>query len=60
MGLSEFPDILSPVILHFGGHIGDGSLCDEISLICRRRRCFFYFFFRKKAYIFILVRAWSW
>jgi hypothetical protein len=45
MGLSEFPDILSPVILHFGSNIGDGSLCDEISLI--RRRCgFFYFFFR--------------
>jgi hypothetical protein len=40
MGLSEVPDILSPVILHLGGHNGDGSLCDEISLICRRRRCF--------------------
>jgi hypothetical protein len=36
-GLSEFPDILSPVILQFGGHIGDGSLCVEISLIGRRR-----------------------
>jgi hypothetical protein len=35
MGLSEFPDILSPVILHFGSHIGGKSLCDEISLICR-------------------------
>jgi hypothetical protein len=23
MGLSEFPDILSPVILQFGGNIGD-------------------------------------
>jgi hypothetical protein len=45
MGLSEFPDILSPVILHFGGHIGDGSLCDEISLIRRRRPRFFYFLF---------------
>jgi hypothetical protein len=43
MGLREFPDILSPVILHFGGHIDDGSLCDEISLIRRRR--FFYFAF---------------
>ncbi len=32
-GLSEFPDILSPVILQFGGHIGDGSLCVKISLI---------------------------
>jgi hypothetical protein len=30
MGLSEFPDILSLVILPFGGDIGDGSLCDEI------------------------------
>jgi hypothetical protein len=36
MGLSEFPDTLSPVILNFGGHIGDGSLCLEISLIRRR------------------------
>jgi hypothetical protein len=45
MGLSEFPDILSLVILHFGSHIGGGSLCDEISLIRRRRRRFFYFLF---------------
>jgi hypothetical protein len=38
MGLSEFPDILSPVILHFGSDFGHGSLCDEISLIrCRCR-----------------------
>jgi hypothetical protein len=43
MGLSKFPDILSLVVLHFDGHIGDGSLCDEISLICRRRLRFFYF-----------------
>jgi hypothetical protein len=43
MGLSEFPDILSLVIPYFGGHIGDGILCDEISLIRRRRRGFFYF-----------------
>jgi hypothetical protein len=46
MGLSEFSDILSPVILPFGGDIGDKSLCDEISLIRRRRRRFFYFLFR--------------
>jgi hypothetical protein len=46
MGLSEFSDILSPVILSFGGDIGDESLCDEISLIRRRRRHFFYFLFR--------------
>jgi hypothetical protein len=45
MGLSEFPDILLPVILPFGGDIGDGSFCDEISLIRRRHR-FFYFLFR--------------
>jgi hypothetical protein len=38
MGLSKFPDIFSPVILHFGGNIGDGSLYNEISLI--RCRCF--------------------
>jgi hypothetical protein len=44
MGLSEFPDILAPVILLFGGDIGDGSICGEISLIrCRR---FFYFVLR--------------
>jgi hypothetical protein len=46
MGLSEFPDILSPVILSLGGDIGDGSHCDETSLIRRRRRRFFYFLFR--------------
>ncbi len=39
-GLSEFPDILSPVILQFGGHIGDGSLCFKIFLIGHR---FLYF-----------------
>jgi hypothetical protein len=33
MGLSEFPDTLSPVILHFGGDIGDKSPCGEFSLI---------------------------
>jgi hypothetical protein len=48
MGLSEFPDILSSVILHFGGHIGDGSLCNEISLIRLCRLRFFYFLYRKK------------
>ncbi len=46
MGLSEFPDSLLPVILHFGSDIGDGSLCDEISLIRCCRRSFFYVFFR--------------
>jgi hypothetical protein len=60
MGMSEFPDILSPVILPFFGDIGDGSLCDEISLIRRRRPRFFYFLFRLNAYICILVTTWSW
>jgi hypothetical protein len=41
MGLSEFPDILLPVILHFGGDIGDGSRCGEIARI-RCRRCLFF------------------
>jgi hypothetical protein len=40
MGLSEFPDTFSPVILHFGGHIGDRSIFGENSLIRRRRRRF--------------------
>ncbi len=44
-GLSEFLDILSPVILQFGGHIGDERLCVEISLIGRCRRRFLYFAF---------------
>ncbi len=50
MGLRESSDILSPVILQFGGHIGNGSLCVEISLIGRRRR-FFYFAFDKRLYL---------
>jgi hypothetical protein len=33
MGLSKIHDTLLPIILHFGGDIGNGSLCDEISLI---------------------------
>jgi hypothetical protein len=40
MGLREFPDTLSPVILHFGGHIGDRSIFSENSLIHRRGRRF--------------------
>jgi hypothetical protein len=43
MGLSNFPETLSPVILHFGGDIGDGIHCSEISLI--RHHCFSYFTF---------------
>jgi hypothetical protein len=49
-GLSKFPDIISPVILQFGGHIGDGILCVEISLIGRGRR-FLYFTFDKRLYL---------
>jgi hypothetical protein len=30
MRLSEFPDILLLVILHFGCDIGNGSLCVEM------------------------------
>jgi hypothetical protein len=45
MGLSEFSDTLSLVILNFGGAIGEKSPCGEISLICRCRRRFFYFAF---------------
>jgi hypothetical protein len=33
MGLRELPDILYLIIFHFGGNIGNGSLCNEISLI---------------------------
>jgi hypothetical protein len=45
LGLSEFRDTLSPVIIYFGGEIGDGSLYGEISLIRRRCRRFSYFAF---------------
>jgi hypothetical protein len=41
MGLSEFYDILSPVILPFGGEIGDRSPYGAISLMRRHRfSCF--------------------
>ncbi len=40
MGLSEFLDTLSPIILHFNSDIWVGSLCVEISLIRNRRRLF--------------------
>jgi hypothetical protein len=39
LGLSQFRDTLSLVILHFGS---DGSPCGEIYLI--RRRCHFSYF----------------
>jgi hypothetical protein len=56
MGLSEFPDLL-PVILYFGGHISDRSICSEISLI---RRCRLLLRLLMNHYFFILVKAWSW
>jgi hypothetical protein len=37
MGLNEFPDTLLPVILHFSGDMGDGSLCTEMPLIRHRQ-----------------------
>jgi hypothetical protein len=45
MGLSKFPDTLLPVILNFGGAIGEKSTCGEFFLIRRLRRRFFYFAF---------------
>jgi hypothetical protein len=45
MGLSEFHDTLTMIILHFGGNIGDGHCCCEISLIRRRGHPFSYFAF---------------
>jgi hypothetical protein len=43
-----FPDILSPVIPQFGGHIGDGSFFVKISLIGGGHRRFLYFAFDKR------------
>ncbi len=40
MCLSELALSFSPVILYFGGDIGNGSLCVENSKICRHR-CWF-------------------
>jgi hypothetical protein len=51
MGLSEFPDIFLPVILYFGGHIGDVSLCDEISLARRRHTVISFTFSSEKTLI---------
>ncbi len=60
MGLSEFPDTLPLVILHFGGDIGDGSLCVQGSLIRRRRRRFRLLRPLKIVFMCILVKALSW
>jgi hypothetical protein len=57
-GLSELPDILSPVILQFGSHIGDGNLSVEISLISRRHFVSYTLPLINR-YIFILIKAWS-
>jgi hypothetical protein len=46
MGLSEFHDTFSTIILHFGGDPGDGHRWGAISLIRRRRCPFSYFAFR--------------
>jgi hypothetical protein len=59
MGLSKFPDTLPLVILHFGGDIGDGSLCVQGSLIRRRRRWFRLLRSLKIVYMCILTKALS-
>ncbi len=58
MSLSEFPDILLLVILHFDGNISDGSLCIEVPLI---RRCYQFSLlpFLEIAYTSVLVKALS-
>ncbi len=48
MGLSEFPDTLLPVILHFGGTIGDKS---SSAMIRRRRPVSFTSPFAKHLYL---------
>jgi hypothetical protein len=45
MGLSGFHDTLATIILHFGGEIGGGHCCGEISLIRRSGHPFSYFAF---------------
>ncbi len=46
VGLSEFHDSLSTIILYFGSDIGDGHCRGEISLICCHVHPFSYFAFR--------------
>jgi hypothetical protein len=60
MGLSEFPDTLPSVILHFSGDIGDGSLCIQEPLIRRCRRWFRILRPLKITDMGILVKALSW
>jgi hypothetical protein len=45
MGLSEFHDTLSTIILHFVGDPSDGHHHGEIFMIRRRQRPFSYFAF---------------
>jgi hypothetical protein len=59
MGLSEFPAILSPVILYFGSNNGDGSLRAEITLICQLPQ-FPLLHLMIIAYICVPVKALSW
>jgi hypothetical protein len=51
MGLSEFHDILSTIILHLGDDPGDGQRRNDISMICRRHRPFSYFTFDNCLYL---------
>ncbi len=60
MGLSEFPDALPLVILHFGGDIGEGSICVQGPLIRRRHRRFRLLRPLKIVYMCILIKALSW
>jgi hypothetical protein len=60
MDLSKFPDTLPLVILHFGGDIGDGSLCIQGPLIRRRRQWFRLLRSLKIVYMYILTKALSW
>jgi hypothetical protein len=59
MGLSEFPDQLPSVILHFDGNIGNGSLCVQEPLIRHRCQRFRLLCSLKIADIGILVKALS-
>jgi hypothetical protein len=58
MGLSEFNDSPSMIILHFGSYIGNGHLRSEISLISHRRRPFSYLLMIANSCV--LVKALSW
>jgi hypothetical protein len=60
MSLSEFPDTLSPVVLNFGGHIGDRNICGEKFFDLSPPPLFFRLRLSLSHYFFILVKAWSW